>query len=303
MVSKKQLAPTVISLFASCGGSSLGYKMAGFKELLAIDFNDNSVKAFKLNFLNVKVWKKDISLTTGQEIFDSTKLKSKDLDVLDGSPPCQGFSISGKRKVTDKRNNLTLEFVRLIKELQPKTFLMENVPSMCQGRMKGKFIEIMLALKKINYKVKVVILDTSYYGVPQARKRLIFIGVRKDLGKQPSFPKKLKNQSVMFDFKELSNVSAVISSQSWGGWNTNIKPSPTLTKSASEYCLDVNGKKRSLTVSEVKAICSFPQDFQLVGSIAQQKARLGNAVMPRFMYYLAKHIKEVILNNSTISTK
>ena len=108
--------PTVISTFAGCGGSSLGYKMAGFKELLAIDFDKNSVDTFKLNFPNVEIWQKDIKEVSSKDILDFCKLKVGELDILDGSPPCQGFSMAGKRKITDLRNDLFLEFTRLIDE-------------------------------------------------------------------------------------------------------------------------------------------------------------------------------------------
>ena len=91
--------PTVISTFAGCGGSSLGYKWAGFQELLAIEWDDNAVETFKLNFPEVPMWKRDMKAVTGKEILDFTGLKPGDLDILDGSPPCQGFSVIGKRDV------------------------------------------------------------------------------------------------------------------------------------------------------------------------------------------------------------
>ena len=84
-------SPTVISLFAGCGGSSLGYKMAGFEELLAIDFDENAVKTFKLNFPEVPIWLKDITQIKGKDILGFCSIKEGELDVLDGSPPCQGF--------------------------------------------------------------------------------------------------------------------------------------------------------------------------------------------------------------------
>src|SRR3990167_6277348 len=97
---------TVISTFAGCGGSSLGYKLAGFKELLAIDFDKNAVETFKLNFPDVPVWQEDITKVASFDMLSFTGLKKGELDVLDGSPPCQGFSMAGKRKVSDPRNKL-----------------------------------------------------------------------------------------------------------------------------------------------------------------------------------------------------
>lgn len=180
---------TVISTFSGCGGSSLGYKLAGFKELLAIDYNKNAAKTFKLNFPEVPFLLKDIKQVTNKEIFNITNLKVGELDILDGSPPCQGFSIAGKRDVNDNRNTLFLEYVRLIKELKPKIFIMENVAGMLIGSMKQLFLEILTTLKSLDYNVKVKLLNAANYGVPQSRRRLFFIGVRKDLGFEPIFPK------------------------------------------------------------------------------------------------------------------
>ena len=179
--------PIVISTFAGCGGSSLGYKMAGFKELLAIDFDTNAVETFKLNF-DCPVWLRDIKTVTADEILKFTGIKKGELDILDGSPPCQGFSTAGNRQVNDDRNGLFKEFVRLIEGLEPKVFVMENVSGMAKGKMKGAFIEIIKTLKSLNYKVKCKLMNAKYYNVPQSRERLIFIGVRKDLDIEPSYP-------------------------------------------------------------------------------------------------------------------
>jgi len=168
------MKPTVISIFAGCGGSSLGYKMAGYKELLAIEWDDNAVETFKLNF-DCPIWKRDIREVTGKEILDFCNIKPTELDILDGSPPCQGFSTAGKRQVTDERNDLFKEFVRLINELQPKVFVMENVSGMVKGKMRGWFKEIMFALKATDYNVKCKLMNAVNYEVPQSRQRLIWI--------------------------------------------------------------------------------------------------------------------------------
>ena len=129
--------PSVVSLFAGCGGSSLGYKLAGYKELLAVDFDKNAEETFRLNFPDVPFWNRDISQLPGKEIIDFVG----GFDVLDGSPPCQGFSMAGKRKIKDKRNNLVFDFIRLLEETKPKAFVMENVASMRFGKMAGIYNE------------------------------------------------------------------------------------------------------------------------------------------------------------------
>lgn len=196
---------TVISTFAGCGGSSLGYKLAGFKELLAIDFNKNAVETFKLNFPEVPVLQRDITTVSAGELLDNLGLNVGELDVLDGSPPCQGFSIVGKRKVSDSRNELFKSFVELIIGLKPKVFVMENVSGQIKGDMKGMFIEIVNTLKSLDYKVKVKLMNAKYYDVPQSRQRLIYIGVRNDINLMPVFP--VPNNNLISVGKAIENVN------------------------------------------------------------------------------------------------
>lgn len=180
--------PTVISTFCGTGGSSLGYKWAGFKELLAIDFDKHAVDCFKLNFPEVPIWYRSVVDVTSKEILEFCNIKVGELDVFDGSPPCQGFSTAGKRVVSDQRNDLFKHYCRFILELKPKVFVMENVTGMAKGTFKGKFVEIMKSLKSMDYNVKCKQMNSKYYGVPQSRERLIFIGVRNDLNIEPSYP-------------------------------------------------------------------------------------------------------------------
>ena len=112
---KAKDAPTVISLFAGYGGSSLGYSMAGYRELLAVEWDDHAVETFKLNFPDVPVWHGDIAKLSVEECLKITGLQLGELDVLDGSPPCQGFSTAGKRRMDDGRNTLFREYVRLLR--------------------------------------------------------------------------------------------------------------------------------------------------------------------------------------------
>jgi DNA (cytosine-5)-methyltransferase 1 len=124
---KAKNAPTVISLFSGAGGSSLGYSMAGFRELLAVEWDDNAVETFKLNFPDVPVYHGDIAKLSVDECLRLANVKPGELDILDGSPPCQGFSTAGKREFSDSRNQLFNEYVRLLRGLRPRVFVMENV--------------------------------------------------------------------------------------------------------------------------------------------------------------------------------
>jgi DNA (cytosine-5)-methyltransferase 1 len=182
-------APTVISTFAGGGGSSTGYHMAGFKELLAIEWDDNSVQTLRLNYPDLDIYHGDIAKISVEEVLRRTGLKPGELDIFDGSPPCQGFSTAGKREMNDDRNQLFREYVRLLRGLKPKVFVMENVSGMVKGKMKIIFVEILKELKASGYKVSARLLNAKYFHVPQSRQRMIFIGVREDLGIDPSHPK------------------------------------------------------------------------------------------------------------------
>ena len=175
-------APTVISTFAGGGGSSLGYSMAGYKELLAVEWDNNAVETFKLNFPDVPVYHGDISKLSVKQCMKLAGLKNEgELDLLDGSPPCQGFSVSGKRDFSDNRNLLFNEYVRLLRGLKPKVFIMENVKGLVIGKMKLIFADIMRELKASGYNVVCKLMNAKYFYVPQVRNRLIFIGVRNDI--------------------------------------------------------------------------------------------------------------------------
>lgn len=319
--------PTVISTFAGCGGSSLGYKWAGFQELLAIDFDDNAVETFKLNF-DIPIWKRDIKTVTSQEILDFCKIKVGELDVFDGSPPCQGFSTAGKREISDDRNDLFKEFVRLINELQPKVFVMENVSGQIKGKMKGFFKEIMQTLKSTEYNVKCKLTNAKYYEVPQARERLIYIGIRADLNKEPSYPEPLNqiiNVKQAFEglkdiedrpmkswmkqaceeikaehnSKDIGKIFIKYKGTSGSSISTKRlsyhKPANTIAKSEIAVSGLIHPEyHRYLNCDELKRLSTFPDDFKFTDRVECVK-RIGNAVMPKFMYHIAKHIKENIL--------
>lgn len=171
---------TYISLFAGCGGSSLGYKWAGGIGLAAVEFDANAAATYRLNF-DTPVIERDIAKVTAEELLQVAGLGVGQLDVLDGSPPCQGFSTAGKRQWGDPRNSLFREYVRLVEGLQPRVFVMENVSGLVKGKMKLAFKVIMESLKATGYTVRCKLLDAAWFNVPQHRKRLIWIGVRPDV--------------------------------------------------------------------------------------------------------------------------
>ena len=178
----------VISTFAGAGGSSLGYKWAGGKVLAAVEWDENAVATYRLNFPDTPVLHRDIATVTTEELLALAGLQVGELDIFDGSPPCQSFSTAGKRQIDDPRTMLFNEYVRLLRGLQPKVFVMENVSGMVKGHMKHVFAIVMRELKASGYQVKCQLMNAMYFGVPQSRERVIFIGVRNDLGIEASHP-------------------------------------------------------------------------------------------------------------------
>lgn len=283
---------TVISTFAGCGGSSLGYKWAGYKELLAIDFDKNAVETFRLNF-DAPIWHRDVKEVTGAEILEFCNIKKGELDVLDGSPPCQGFSTAGKQEVSDNRNDLFLEYVRLINGLQPKVFVMENVSGMMKGKFKGKFNEILRTLKDTGYNVKCKLMNAKYYEVPQSRERLIFIGVRKDFEIMPAYPAPSKN---IIKAKHII-PGALTNHNSSFKWKFIDDSFPTLTKTkAKNYMVKVGAIERYMDNSEIKKAFTFGDEFKMCGSDNDRIARLGNSVPPKMMHHIATTIRKEILD-------
>jgi DNA-cytosine methyltransferase len=185
---RKPHSPTVVSLFAGGGGSSMGYRAAGYDVRLAVEWAKYPAAAYRLNFPNTLVYEGDVSKLTVDNALSMARLGPSELDVLDGSPPCQGFSTAGKRDLTDPRNSLFKEYARLLAGLRPRAFVMENVSGMVKGKMRWVFREALRELKACGYRVSCRLLDAKWFGVPQSRKRVIFIGLREDLCIDPSHP-------------------------------------------------------------------------------------------------------------------
>lgn len=308
---------TVISTFSGCGGSSTGYVWAGGKVLLAVEWDKNAVDTYRLNYPNTPIYHGDIAKLSVAECLELAGLEVGELDILDGSPPCQGFSTAGKRNMGDERNQLFREYVRLLKGLQPKVFVMENVSGMVKGKMKLLFAEILTELKACGYNVSAKLLNAMYLGVPQSRERMIFIGVRNDLGIAPSHPKPMSKPSLVRDAighlpigTQGNHQHQII--EAW----TNSHAGSSLLKtnphvgSFQSYRLDPNKPSRTmikqhthwhyavareLNCLEASLLQSFPTCYQWPKERGKWIARIGNSVPPRMMQYIAEHIRDNIL--------
>lgn len=328
---------SMISTFSGCGGACLGYEMAGFDVRWANEFIPEARETYKANHPGVYLDGRDIREVKAKEVLEAAGVKEGELDFLEGSPPCSPFSTAGSKdkgwgKVkaysdsAQRSDDLFFEFSRLVKELQPKVFSAENVSGLVKGRAVGYFREIIRDLRNAGYRVEARLLDASYLGVPQARQRVIFIGVRNDLEIDPVFPspqkKRFTVQDVLNSIPQIEGKEEVFLDpetktdiglaryavgREWE--KTRIgqsspkffqlvrpylnKPVGTITATAGvigaasvAHPLD----KRKFSLAELRALSSFPADFILTGTYSQRAERIGRSVPP----YMAKAIGETI---------
>lgn len=164
----------VIDLFCGCGGFSLGFERAGFHVILGIDVWKDALDTFRFNHKSSHVLQADLSNIKPYET--QPLLNGKSVDVIIGGPPCQGFSVAGKRIVDDIRNKLYKNFVNFVSYYKPKAFVMENVPNILSIGGGAVRDEILKDFSDIGYTVEFRILTASDFGVPQNRRRAIFVG-------------------------------------------------------------------------------------------------------------------------------
>jgi DNA (cytosine-5)-methyltransferase 1 len=325
---------SVISTFSGGGGSSCGYKMAGFRVLLASEFIEGARETYTANFPETPVDPRDIRKVDPEEWLERLELAPGDLDILDGSPPCASFSTSGKREAgwgkvktysetAQRTDDLFFEYARMLRALRPKVMIAENVAGLVKGTAKGYFQKIMRELRSCGYNVRAQVLDAQWLGVPQQRQRLIFVGVREDLGLPPEFPKPFPYRYTVKDALEgLSDpknpeekgvgIDRYAIGAEWRRLKIGEKsdkylnlikahpgkPSPCVTQTgatASAASVTHPWECRKFSIPELKRISSFPDDFVLRGSYAQNYERLGRSVPPVMMSQVATVTRDKVL--------
>ena len=209
---KNRGGKVVIDLFAGCGGLSLGLYQAGWKGLFAIEKNAFAFETLKFNLIDNKKhfdWPQwlpqkehDINEVLANYSKQLKSLRGK-VDLVAGGPPCQGFSMAGKRVEDDVRNQLVFSYIKFIDLVKPKMILFENVKGFTYAFDKGKSEDsqnepysqkVARELDKLGYNIKAHVIDFSEYGVPQRRKRFILVGIQKQLGSPADFENLLKEK-------------------------------------------------------------------------------------------------------------
>lgn len=326
----------VVSTFSGGGGSCTGYRMAGYRVLYANEFIPAAQETYKANHKSSYLDPRDIRKVSADDILQIVGLKTGEIDLFDGSPPCSAFSTAGKREkgwgktkaysddAQQVVDDLFFEYCRLLNGLQPKVFVAENVSGLVKGSAKGYFKNILYALKGCGYNVKAQVLNAAWLGVPQARERLIFIGVRKDICREPVFPRPFEHFYTVSDALNncISSTKEIEDASSEGyavgeqlkklragqksdkyfqlvraSWN---KPCGTITAegrkthAASIAHPDRCGK---FSIPELRRICAFPDDYVFTGDYHQQYERMGRSVPPLMMRAISATIRDEILRN------
>ena len=336
----------VVSTFSGGGGSCLGYRMAGYHVLWANEFVEEAQKTYRANHKHTILNTRDIRTVTAQEILDEIGMNRGDIDLFDGSPPCCAFSTAGSReKGWNKLRNysdgkkqsiedLFEEYIRILNGLQPKTFVAENVSGMVKGTAIGYFKHYISEMKNCGYKVSARLLNSKWLGVPQARERIIFVGVRNDLNIEPKHPNPLnyfytlrdalnnvKNdpEEVNIRLEAMANTKQgeimkripknprekigadTIMNGSWFNSKRESMYQPCSTITVESCKVHPSGLvhplyDRKFTIAELKRIDSLPDDFILTGNLSQQGERIGRMVPPVMMMHIAKTIQTEILD-------
>jgi len=318
-----------IDLFSGAGGFSLGFDNEGFQNVFSIDIEPSFCKTYKHNFTNHQLVEKDICELSDSEL---KYLKEFDeIDVVIGGPPCQGFSMAGnigRKFVDDPRNRLFKEFVRVVKIIKPKFFVMENVARLHNHNKGETRKEIIKDFEELGYKVDCKILNSADYGVPQVRRRVIFIGSStnqkiefppKEVEKYVSVKEALSTYPKLESGEESSIPNHIAMSHSEqmlkkmkyvsDGGDRNeipvkIRPKSGDVRKYIKYASDkpsvcVTGdmrkifhyeQNRALTVRELAKLQSFPDDFVFKGNRISQQQQVGNSVPPKMAEAIAKVI-------------
>lgn len=249
----------IISLFSGCGGLDLGFEKAGFDIPVANEYDKTIWATFKANHPNTKLIEGDIRNIKESDFPD-------EVDGIIGGPPCQSWSEAGSLKgIEDARGQLFFDYIRILKDKQPKFFLAENVSGMLANRHSDAVKNIVQMFKECGYDVSITLANAKDYGVAQERKRVFYIGFRHDLNIDFQFPagstedddKKITLKDIIWDLQESAvpaadknhrNVDAVNNNEYFTGAYSPIFMSRNRVKSWDEqaYTVQASGRQCQL---------------------------------------------------------
>jgi DNA (cytosine-5)-methyltransferase 1 len=323
---------TYVDLFSGCGGLSLGFDSAGYKNVFSLEYNPEIATTYNKNFPNHNLIVKDITELDRSEILNL--VGGTNVDIVIGGPPCQGFSMAGnigRRFVDDERNYLFKEFVRFVDIIRPKAFLFENVARIERHNNGETLEEILSAFSELGYHCNYKVILSSDYGVPQHRRRLFIIGhmnqfidfptpenikksVEEAIGDLPILKSgedsNIPNHTAMKHSDDMLNKMSYITD----GGNRKDIPEEIRPKSGDarkyirykssepSFCITGDMRKvfhynqnRALSVRELARLQTFPDSFifHSTSTIVNQQM-IGNAVPPLLAFKIADKIGKVL---------
>jgi len=289
-----------VDLFCGCGGMSLGFQNAGFNILAAFDNWKPAIDVYKQNFNHCV---KQLDLGSAEVIHEIAKLKP---NLIIGGPPCQDFSSAGYKSSSNTRAVLTTSYINIVTSVKPQYFVLENVPRIKKNEV---FVSAVTVLKEAGYGITEAILDASYCGVPQARKRLFLIGslgardgFLEDILEQNKSDKKLtmreyfgEDLGVDFYFRIPTTYErrAIFSIDDPCVTIRGIdRPIPKNYKKHADDPVRIGDNVRGLTVLERSYVQTFPKSFKFEGTKTNLNEMIGNAVPVKLAEYVARAIDE-----------
>lgn len=313
---KEQQMYLLYDLFCGAGGLSIGFEQAGFQTILAIDNDKTCIDTFNNNRQEKVGHCIDMTKLTPNMIKKWTPISPH---IIIGGPPCQSFSMAGKRQQNDPRNSLFKEFLRIVEVFRPLVVVMENVVGILSAKTTdGKAIDLIVQeFNNKGYRVKYKTLNSADYGVPQKRRRVIFLGVRNDIESEIEFPKPTHDVDTWIPVKTVLENNVDIkyyhsqkmidgfkrrreknreNGKGFGAQYLDLeKPSYTISaryyKDGSEALVKESETNiRKLTEKEVAQIQTFPNDYKFEGSSSNIYKQIGNAVPCLLARHIAKSV-------------
>lgn len=327
--------PTVISTFSGPGGSSLGYERAGCDVRAALDcapgkFSNHIPETYRRNHPETTFIEQDARDTHADELLEAAGVERGELDIIDGSPPCSPFSGANTKKAWGDHESGTLfdRYWYFIDELQPRAFVAENVPDLAQGKTKGYYKRLCENLRGSGYNLQVQNIDAAYLGAAHHRRRLMFIGVRDDVGTPPTIEPTERPTTVREAFEGLDRDPDAVREAKQrlersdnyehycnippGGSLDDVvggaygfthhrlsyrKPAPTMPVgggSTSNKMLPPD-EDRGLTIGEYKRLSDVPDDYILPDKFGPAKECTVRCLPPVLLETIANELQTSVL--------
>jgi len=296
----------VVDLFAGAGGLSLGFEQAGYRTMLGVEHDENAAATYRHN-ISAPCIEADLSENPTLPVAEAQ------VDVLAGGPPCQGFSIAGKRDSDDERNELVTNFLHYVKELSPETVVMENVTGILSMDDGAVVDHIHDKFAQLGYDSAHQTLSAVSFGVPQERNRVFFIATRDGA---PTFPDGNSARPTVGDYlthdgtepnmttprhqqKTIDRIKGTNKGEPlYDSYTQRIRldendVAPTIVCGGPrpQWQLAHPTKDRGLTVRERAALQTFPDWYEFMGGVVTGRVQTGNAVPPKMAKAIAESIK------------